>query len=71
MFIITNKKELAIWTTETPFNKKSGIWHFYDNEDDYNFDLEYFTDKYGKKFLLTLSKVMNLYKKRGGDDQDE
>ena len=49
MFIITNKKELSIWTTETPFNKKSGIWHFYDNEDDYNFDD--LSSSMGEKYL--------------------
>lgn len=71
MFIITHKKELSIWTTETPFQKKSGIWHFYDSIEEYEDDLAYFIDKYSNKFMFTLDKIMKLYKDRGETDTDE
>lgn len=65
MFIITDKKEKAIWITDTPFNKKSGVWHFYDEDWEYEFDLENFKDKYGSKFMMTIKKVQKMYKERG------
>lgn len=68
MFIITHVKELAIWITDKPFDKHSGYWHFYDNKEEYEFDLEHFKDRYGSKFLLTLSKVEKMYK-RGADEE--
>lgn len=71
MFIITHKKELSIWITETPFNKKSGIWHFYNSLEGYEDDLAYFIDKYSKKFLFTLDKIMKMHKDRGETNTDE
>lgn len=71
MFIITNKKELAIWLTEKPFDKKSGVWHFYQDEFEYNYDLELFIEKYSKHFMFTLSKIKKLYKDRGETDADK
>lgn len=71
MFIITHKKELSIWLTETPFNKKSGIWHFYNSLEEYEDDLAYFIDKYSKKFLFTLDKIQKMYKDRGETNTDE
>lgn len=69
--VITDKKELAIWLTDTPFNKKSGVWTFYDSLEDYEFDLGELIHKYRKKNVLTLSKVQKLYKDRGFQEDDE
>ena len=71
MFIITHVKELSIWTTEKPFDKKSGYWHFYNNKEDYEDDLNYFKDKYGSKFLFTLSKIEKMYKSRGETHEED
>lgn len=71
MFIITHKPELSIWITETPFQKKSGTWHFYDNEEEYFIDLNNFKAKYGSKFLFTLKKIKEMYKDRDRNDNDD
>lgn len=67
MFIITNVKELAIWLTETPFDKRSGVWNFYNTREDYDFDLKNFTNKYSSKFQFTLKRITDLYQKRSED----
>lgn len=64
MFIITHVKELSIWTTETPFDKRSGIWSFYDTREEYDFALEDFKKTYGTKFMMPLSRVMKLFGSR-------
>lgn len=71
MFIITHAKENSIWTTETPFQKSSGIWHFYDSKEEYEIALEQFKDKYSSKFLMTLNKIQQLKRdiKRTEDDE--
>lgn len=71
MFIVTHKPELSIWVTETPFNKKSGTWYFYDSIDEYEDDLALFKEKYSSKFLFTLKRIEQLYKQRGGSDENE
>ena len=57
MFIVTHKPELAIWITDNPLDKKSGVWNFYDNVDEYNIDLDFFKNKYGSKLMMTLKSL--------------
>lgn len=68
MFIVTNKKEKAIWLTEDPFDKRSGVWHFYDNDEDYQYDLDLFKSKYSSKFLMTLAKLTKIVKGENPND---
>ena len=70
MFIIAEVKELSIWLTETPFQKKSGVWYTYDTREEYEDDLAHFKDKYGTMFLMTLKRVKELYKQRGGNEDE-
>lgn len=70
MFIITDVKELALWITDSPFNKRSGIWHFYNSREDYDWDLSYYKDMYGSKFMFTLKRIQELYKQRGYRDEE-
>lgn len=65
MFIIEDKKNKAIWITDSPMNKKSGIWHFYDNDSDYISDLSHFKEKYGTTFLSNIDRIKRIYKERG------
>lgn len=69
MFIVEDKKEKAIWITEDPMNKKSGNWHFYDNDEDYAIDLQHFGLKYGKTFLTTINRIKKIYKERGESNE--
>lgn len=71
MFVVTNKPELAIWITPNPYNKKSGEWHFYNNEEEYKIDLGHFTHKYKSKSLITLKKVVEMYNSRSGGEDVE
>lgn len=71
MFIVTHKPEYSIWITETPFNRKSGVWHFYDNEEDYLSDLSIYKLLYGSKFLIPLKRIEKMYKERGESDATE
>lgn len=65
MYIITNKKEYAFWITDTIFDRKSGYWYFFDNSDEYDEELEYFTKhKYKKAQVFTIKHVEKLQKLR-------
>lgn len=69
MYIITNKPEFSIWVTTTPFNKKSGVWYFMNDEFEYNDTLQELIEQYGSKFMWTLKKVEKMYKERGLSDE--
>ena len=71
MFIITSVKDLAIWLTEKPFDKHSGVWHMYDTREEYEDDLYTFQKNYGTKLQLTLKRVQEMYKHRGESQEEE
>ena len=69
--IVTDKRNLAIWITDTPFKKKSGVWSFYDTKEEYEWDLDAFKQKYGSKLVVSLEKIKKLYKEKGEPEDDE
>lgn len=69
MYIIYSKLENAIWTTDDPYDKKSGLWHFYDNEDDFEYEFDRLTKKYKGAHIYTLRYWERTVKARGDKDE--
>lgn len=68
MYIIYSKLEQAIWVTETPLDKKSGVWHFYDSDEEFEDEFNRLVDKYKGCKVYTLRYWERTHKARSVED---
>jgi hypothetical protein len=71
--VVLDKKNLAIWITDKPFTKTSGVWSFFDTREDFDWGLSNLKFKYKNKEIVSIEKVKKLYKEYRdvGDEDNE
>lgn len=70
MYIIHSRLEYSIWVTDDPYNPKSGLWYFCDDEDGYEYEFDRLTKKYKGAQIYTLRYWERTAKARRGDKDE-